>query len=66
VTAKISDTMLSASRRAADTLNGRVYGEKGNLKTKRQSRGEVKRPHRHTLAAIANRLGVATDDISTY
>ena len=32
----------------------------------RIERGEVKRPHRHTLAAIANRLGVATEDISTY
>jgi hypothetical protein len=32
----------------------------------RIERGEVKRPHQHTLAAIANRLGVTTDDISTY
>lgn len=32
----------------------------------RIERGEVKRPHQHTLAAIANRLSVATDDISTY
>ena len=32
----------------------------------RIERGEVKRPHQHTLAAIANRLDVATEDISTY
>lgn len=32
----------------------------------RIERGEVKRPHKHTLAAIANRLGIAAEDISTY
>ena len=32
----------------------------------RIERGEVKKPHQHTLAAIANRLGVVTEDISTY
>jgi hypothetical protein len=32
----------------------------------RIERGEVKKPHQHTLAAIAKRMGVSADEISTY
>jgi transcriptional regulator with XRE-family HTH domain len=32
----------------------------------RIERGELKKPHQHTLAAIAKRTGVSADVISTY
>jgi hypothetical protein len=32
----------------------------------RIERGEVKKPHQHTLTAIAKRMGVSADDILTY
>jgi hypothetical protein len=32
----------------------------------RIERGEVKKPHQHTLTTIAKRMGVSSDDILTY
>jgi hypothetical protein len=64
-----TDTSLGGALRRLRLQKGLRQGDFPGLTAKeigRIERGAVKKPHQHTLAAIAKRMGVSVDDLSTY